>query len=258
MSITYPFTINNEKELSQHIQTHIQTYKNLYNYLLSDKLHKLQLQNNELVNVISLQKSSTGTHSNNKGKLFESNIQHLVTKLIEDNIDWQIDCNKNITKCMDVRLIYKGEYTVGIECKDKKIITQKDITKFQRDKTNNKFIGNIFISTNPIPNILQNEGIHINNNELFIFSNNYDDISKYITFYLKQTESSINNNIKDHKTHYHDIIRVNYTDFQFHKKTLRETDKRLLLNIKELDDYDSLKKGHIYFTTISNCKRCPY
>ena len=129
MSITYPFTINNEKELSQHIQTHIQTYKELYNYLLSDKLHKLQLQNNELVNVISLQKSSTGTHSNNKGKLFESNIQHLVTKLIEDNIDWQIDCNKNITKCMDVRLIYKGEYTVGIECKDKKIITQKDITK---------------------------------------------------------------------------------------------------------------------------------
>jgi hypothetical protein len=262
MSITYPFTINNEEELISHITQHIQIYTRIHHSLtqhsIQDKLKKLTVRNEEVDQVIKLQELSLGTHSNNKGKLFESNIQQIVLDVIKDDVNWQIDENKNITKCMDVRLTYNNEHMIGIECKDKKTITQKDITKFYKDKSTNKFIGNIFISTHPIPNILES-GIKILKNELFIVSHTNHEIYNYISFYLKQIEHTINHNQDSQKIEqYHDINRINYLDFQNQKKMLRDADKRHINNIKELVDYNSLIKGHLYFTTISNCKKTPY
>ena len=65
-------------------------------------------------------------------------------------------CGDKHMRCMDIRMTNKlKKYIIGIECKDKKNITNADINKFKRDKNTNDFKGCIFLSINcPITNIL--------------------------------------------------------------------------------------------------------
>ena len=137
----YPLIFNSEEEHIQHIKENIKFYKEV-------------LEHKDYEEMIG---KRTGETSNNKGKVFE----YMIDLLLKHNIGnlFEIIRNNKIRR-MDLRLRHKiEEYLIGIECKDKKVITKKDIEKFKRDKVENKFIKSIFVSTHKIPKILSEEDI---------------------------------------------------------------------------------------------------
>ena len=110
----YPLIFNNKEEHIHHIKQNIDFYKEV-------------LEHEDYEKMIS---KRTGETSNNKGKVFE----YMIDLLLKHNIgnDFDIIRNNKIRR-MDLRLRNKKneECVIGIECKDKKVITKNDIDKFK-------------------------------------------------------------------------------------------------------------------------------
>tara|TARA_Y100000114_G_scaffold89836_1_gene83426 strand:- start:245 stop:937 length:693 start_codon:yes stop_codon:yes gene_type:complete len=227
----YPLIFNNKEEHVKHIKQNKDFYKNI-------------LEHEDYEQMIN---KRIGETSNNKGKVFEYMIDLLLSHNIGDNYDI---IRNNKTRRMDLRLKNKKEgYLIGIECKDKKVVTKKDIEKFKRDKVENKFIKNIFISTHRIPKILDKENsCKIIGDELYVFSDDYMFIAGIINCYVssENSESSKVNIMIDK------IINI-YNIWKQTQQMHLELDKSLLDIIREIDD--SLLNNHLYMITKNFCKK---
>lgn len=235
MTFNYPLTFNNEDELIKHVRNNSNFYERILDKDI-DNRHK---------KIVDLHKNINTTSSYYIGEFNEQLLQEFISKKFTD---WSIDETKKM-KCMDIRMFNsKLNLSIGIECKYKKKITKTDLTKFNSDKSSNKFNGNIFISNSPIPNTLtQKDSSKIINDDLYIFSDNIPFILNYIEVYtstLKQSENEI-----EEKVCIEDIQTL-FNNHNSQKQQLLKQDKVFLQLIKD----EKLLKNHLYLTTKSNCK----
>ena len=241
MSLSYPLIFNSEDELIKHIQEHSNFYEKVLNLNLNNKHKKL----------IDLHTNINKTSSYYKGEFNEQLLQEVISNKFTD---WNIDETKKM-KCMDIRLHHKTlNLSIGIECKNKQTITKTDLTKFISDKSSNKFIGNIFISNSPIPQILKiQNSCTIINNDLYIYSQEIPTIINYLEVYLcKICEKNKN---EEEKINIEDIHTL-FNNHNLQKQQLLKQDKVFLQLIRD----ESLLKNHLYITTKSKCKsnKAPY
>jgi len=153
----------------------------------NDKITKLE-------ELVELNNKKTGTHSMFKGEFEEKNKELFLNEYFGNIFD--IDGSKKM-KCMDIRMTHKiKKYTLGIECKDKKIILKKqDINKFHLDKLECKFRGCIFISVNSnIPGYVDkiNHFSIKNKNELYIYSDDSLFVKIIINVFIDYLECEEN------------------------------------------------------------------
>ena len=229
----YPLIFNTEEEHIKHIKDNIKFYKDILEYEDYEKMISKR----------------TGETSNNKGKVFEYMIDLLLTHNIGNY--FEIIRNNKIRR-MDLRLKHKtDEYLIGIECKDKKIVTKKDIEKFKRDKVENKFKKSIFVSTHKIPKILSEEHTcKIIEDELYIYSKDYMFIAGVINCYVNNvTDEDKENNIKE----VIDKIVNIYSIWKQAQQIHLQLDKSLLDIIRGVDD--SIINNHLYLIPKSFCKK---
>ena len=231
----YPLIFNSKEEHINHIKENIEFYKEV-------------LEHEDYEHMIS---KRTGEISNNKGKVFEYMIDLLLSHNLGNNFEI---IRNNKTRRMDVRLKHKKQnYFIGIECKDKKVVTKKDIEKFKRDKVENKFVKSIFVSTHRVPKVLSEENsCKIIEDELYIFSKDYMFIAGVINCYV--------NNIGDEDKKEDDIkvlidkiVNV-YSIWKQAQQMHQQLDKSLLDIIRGVGD-DSLLNNHLYLIPKSFCKK---
>ena len=229
----YPLIFNTEEEHIKHIKDNIKFYKDILEH---EDYEKMMSKRN-------------GETSNNKGKVFEYMIDLLLTHNIGNY--FEIIRNNKIRR-MDLRLKHKtDEYLIGIECKDKKTVTKKDIEKFKRDKVENKFKKSIFVSTHKIPKILSEENTcKIIEDELYIYSKDYMFIAGVINCYVNNvTDEDKENNIKE----VIDKIVNIYSIWKQAQQIHLQLDKSLLDIIRGVDD--SIINNHLYLIPKSFCKK---
>lgn len=228
----YPIIFNNKEEHIRHIRENKEFYKEI-------------LEHEDYEMMIS---KRIGETSNNKGKVFE----YMIDLLLKHNLNNKFDVIKdNKNRRMDLRLRHKEEeYLIGIECKDKKVVTKKDIEKFKRDKVENKFLKSIFVSTHNIPKILKEENsCKILGDELYIFSKDYMFIAGIINCYVNTENKEEENKIQIMIDKVINIYNIWKQAQQIHL----ELDKSLLDMIKGVDD--SLLNNHLYLIPKSYCKK---
>lgn len=229
----YPLIFNNEEEHIEHIKENKEFYKKIlehedYNMMISKR---------------------TGDTSNNKGKVFEYMIDLLLTHNLGNHYD--VIRNNKIRR-MDLRLRNKQDenYIIGIECKDKKVITKKDIDKFKRDKVENRFVKSIFVSTHRIPKILSEENsCKIIGDELYVFSKDYMFIAGIINCYASGEDTKEDNKVQ---LMMDKIVNV-YNIWKQVQQVHLELDKSLLDIIRGVDK--NLLNNHLYLIPKSFCKK---
>ena len=228
----YPLIFNNEEE---HIK-HIKENKDFYKRILEHEDY------NTMIN------KRTGETSNNKGKVFE----YMIDLLLTHNLDHHYDVIRdNKIRRMDLRLKHKNdkECIIGIECKDKKVVTKKDIDKFKRHKVENKFRKSIFVSTHRIPKILSEENsCKIIGDELYVYSKDYMFIAGIINCYVCSEDKDDDKvNVMIDK-----IVNV-YNIWKQTQQMHLQLDKSLLDIIRSIDE--NLLNNHLYLVAKSSCKK---
>lgn len=243
----YPIILNNKEDLIKFVQEN----KDMILDILEDEdeISQLQYQLDEkqqkIDEFIYLQDGiSKGVSSYHVGEFNEKILQE---RLSEELNDWEVDKDKKM-KAMDIRLV-KENITIGIECKQKKNITKNDLNKFKKDKLSNKFDGNIFISNNKIPNIIGN----INNclvldKDLYIYSNNIDQIVNFIKVYIQTVVASTQD---DQSIINKEVMSEIFVNHSKQKKTLLEQDKVMVKLMRELG---VSTKGFLYLGVSSKYK----
>ena len=228
----YPLTFNSEEEHRAHVLQNTDFYVKILKY---KDYHEL------------IKSKKSGDVSVLKGKAFENIIDLVLTNKFKDVYEI---INNSKTRRMDLRIkhLTKG-YSIGIECKDKKIVSKADIDKFKRDKLENKFKKSIFISTSKIPKLLTEEDTcTIVNDELYIYSNDVMFIDGIICCFL----SNIEEDEIDCVAMIDQIVNL-YNHWKSAKKALHELDKAFVDTIS-MHDKDLLK-GHHYFTPMTSIKK---
>jgi hypothetical protein len=224
----YPITFENEEQHIKHVLKNKLFYKKILGMALVDDL-------------------LTNESSVNKGDLYEILLEKLLQSKCSDH--WTIIRNRK-TRCMDIRLIMKEnqELIIGIECKNKKTITKNDITKFKRDKIENKFTRSIFVSRCGIPKILAKEdSCCIIDDDLYIYTNTPIFLSGVITCFL----SSITKDEKSTHTNLEKILHL-YELWKESQKTHLELDKTFLSLLEDFGE--DTPNGHLYLVTKSNTR----
>ena len=182
-----------------------------------------------------------------KGEAFEREQKFILEQSFSN---FSIDDEKKM-KCMDIRMVKKEDekFTIGIECKNKDIITKDDIDKFRRDKVTNNFKGNIFLSTTaPIIGKVEEQDTFIfDDTGCWIYSYNNLMIVSIIKSYISFLESN------KQREDYSDIFLTLYKHFGRVKKEIKDMDMIFLQHI-------GIDKGHLFLTTKTKCKgeRNPY
>ena len=270
----FPIKLKDKNELNQFLKDNKSYILDFYHITkkikkLKDKLktrkienkeiiEHLQKENKQLKELAELNKKQYGEHSMYKGEFDEKQKELILNNYFKN--DFIIDGCKKM-HCMDIRMKHKtNNYIIGIECKNKKNIIQKDVDKFKNDKLNNKFKASIFLSTNsPIKNIVTNENdFKFINDELYIYSK---DINLIIILF-KIVINNINNNLDENndfnKQLYLDIIVNLYKNWCNIKKFSQKLDTDLVNSLKRLDL--ELVNGHIFLISKNKCKGniCPY
>ena len=200
---------------------------------LNQMVTELQEQNKELVRAKEMFEDATqlnelinkknGVSVVHKGSCDEKYVEIILKEITNDN--YYID-NSNGTQQMDIRIHRTdGSFTIGVECKDKDTVTKADIDKFRRDKLRNRFYRSIFISTNPIKHIADNDQVVIKNDELFIVTKDPVFLAATIKLYLCQLEAT---EPSKPDSMVFDGIQNTYQIWQSSKKQAVKMDKAML------------------------------
>ena len=161
-----------EQKQLENERNDLQIEKHKFNEKIQTERKQLQLEREKLEQLTNLQKGiNQGVSSYHIGEFTERNLEESMKQDVYFKEGWSIDTDKK-TKCMDIRLTRNDtKMSVGIELKNKTKIISEDIKKFKRDMTENNFHLGIFISVRaPIANILSNEGVYIDNKNMYIVS----------------------------------------------------------------------------------------
>ena len=271
----FPIILNDEKQLHQFIKTHksyildyLHVNKKLLKYKqkLKDKKLKHQQQqqlllteNQKLKELVELNQKQHGEHSMYKGEFDEKQKEIILSTYFSNQ--FHIDGCKKM-HCMDIRLTHKNHnYTIGIECKNKKKVIQQDLDKFKNDKLNNKFISSVFLSTDsPIKGIVTElNQFKFINDELYIYSKDTNLIVILITILIHQINNNLTNTTDciDNQV-YIDIIVNLYKNWCNVKKCCQKLDSDLVTSLKRIGI--KLVNGHIYLNSKTKCKgnQSPY
>lgn len=217
----------------------------------------LQEQNKELVRAKEMFEDATqlnelinkknGISVVHKGSCDEKYVEIILKEITNDN--YYVD-NSNGTQQMDIRIHRTdGSFTIGVECKDKDTVTKADIDKFRRDKLRNRFYRSIFISTNPIKHIADNDQVVIKNDELFIVTKDPVFLAATIKLYLCQLEAT---EPSKPDSMVFDGIQNTYQIWQSSKKQAVKMDKAMLelMGLHPEFEQKFLDK-HLYITSKS-------
>ena len=228
---------------------------------LLDMEKKLQItlqKVEEYKNLVDLSaKRDAGESSIYKGEFCEKQLESVFKK--EFTEDYEIDGGGE-TRRMDIRLTHTKTGTViGIESKEKKIITRNDLEKFNRDKVDKEFKGSIFISTQGIiPKLVENiNNFYLEGDKLYIYSNNMDIIVMLIRGFLSYLYLELGDDEFD-ANWTNDAIKDVYTTHQERLKIAAKEDKKFLNILRKLGL--PVSNGHLYLVSKSKCKgaRVPY
>lgn len=267
--MNFPITLQTQKEFELFLKEHKSIILNFYNIdkkitklknklklkkdKYSEKLEKLETQNRKLQELVELKEKQFGEHSMYKGEFDEKHKELILNKYFDSN--FTIDGKKKM-HCMDIRMIHKQKnYTVGIECKNKKNITQKDIDKFKNDKLNNpNFKLSIFLSTDsPIKNkVCKLDNYNFINDELYIYSKDIHYIIIIIQLFIKLYETKETDENEIGTELYIDIITNLYKNWCCLKKNCLKMDYDLVKSLKRIDI--NLEKGHLFIISKTKCK----
>jgi len=290
---TYPLLFNSEDEHINHIKTHQEFYRKILDLKESNEELENQLRKNKEMNDIiqhmneqirkydedkqkqeieikrtkeliedtarleELLHKKNGVSVVHKGICDEKYVEIILKEIASK--DYIVD-NGDGTRMMDIRLIRKnGDFTIGIECKDKDTVTKADIEKFRRDKIKNNFKRSIFISTSPIKNIVDEDNqIKINYDELFIVTKDHVFLAAVIKLYLANLETE-KDTVFEENIVFDNIIDT-YNSWQTTKKHHIKLDQSFLRLLNLTPDFDKNVKGHLYLGIASKYKagKTPY
>ena len=185
-------------------------------------------------------------------------MEYILNDLLGNEFDIDGDGS---TRKMDIRLNHKTDnYTVGVEMKNKKILSKKqDLDKFKRDKTCNNFRGAILINTQgPIGNIVkEKETFHLNNNELYIYSDDATFICILVQIFIKYLQCE-NKLVGNTMIDYIDMFSCIYNSWCEQKKSVLKLDKQISNYLKKMNI--PLANGHLFLLSKSACRgtKAPY
>lgn len=219
-----------------------------------EEQQQLQNKNKELSHLVELKEKKYGEHSMFKGEFDEKQKEIIFKEYFGSQ--FHIDGCKKM-HCMDIRLRHKelDEIYIGIECKDKKKITQHDLDKFKNDKIKNNFNLSVFLSQSaPILSIVKKKhNFKFVNNELYIYSNDLNYIvivtQIYIVQLLQQDEHKQERFTSDF---YIDLITNLYKNWCQIKKTCQKLDQDLVFSLRKIGV--ELCNGHIFLTPKTKLK----
>jgi hypothetical protein len=197
--------------------------KEIYKILGIDKIID---ENKRLKEIVELDlKKKEGYSSTFKGKLDEQKKKYLFNKYFSKRYNMD---ERNITKCMDIRLTSKiSKKVIGIECKDKMHIKKSDIDKFKKDNVTNMFDLGIFISNDAeIKGIIERKNTFKKiGKELYIYSSNEFYIMIVIQTHLRLLEED--NKYIDNRQTYIDIIYSIYNEYKNLTKSAYELENKM-------------------------------
>ena len=252
---------NEELEIQKKANDNLQeTIKHMFQQLADitkqkneqqEELEKTKELLTDTVKLEELLNKKSGISVVHKGICDEKYVEIVMKEIASEN--YIVD-NTDGVKKMDVRLHRKdGQYTIGIECKDKDTVTKADIDKFRRDKVLNKFHRSVFISTCPIKGIIEKDNeIFIDQDELFIVTKDHVFLGAVMKFYLSSLEEG-REDCYDNKKLFDSVLDT-YSSWQSSKKQLLKMDQAFLRCLRLNPDFDKVIKGHLYFVPSSKIK----
>ena len=238
-----------EEEEKENIRESIQREKEEFRISMEKEKLKMEKEKQEIEEIKKSYENVNGVCSVYKGEAFEKEQKFILEQSFSN---FTIDDEKKM-KSMDIRMVKKEDekFTIGIECKNKGIISKEDIDKFIRDKVTNNFKGNVFISTTaPISGKVEEPDTFIfDDTGCWIYSCNDIMIVSIIKSYINFLESHTQ------REDYSDIFLTLYTHFGKIKKEMKDMDMILLQHIGIDKQY-----RHLFLTTKTKCigQRNPY
>jgi len=208
--------------------------------------------------------------SSAKGKTFEEEIRYTLKtcqKLMQ--MPCKID-EKDRTKACDIRLHVQGLGVVGIEAKNKAIISKADVVKFNKDRIENHFAASIFWSKATSEDNENGHSFRMEGNSvLYLQSLDFKqsvDIIYLFLLCLKTSKAAEGDNsqFSTFIIKMFDMLKNHYCSFGKLKDEVRKLDKLLLNDIECIEDMcrKTLKlkikptdlNGHLYLACKSNIK----
>ena len=236
----YPIVLNTEEDLNKFVREN----EVMIRGILGDN-EELERKQKTIDELTTLKKGiKDGVSSYYIGEFSERVLQE---RLIEGMEGWEMDDKKRMN-AMDIRM-KRGGIRLGIECKRKTKVSKGDLDKFKRDKLNNKFDGNIFISTCKIPKVVERSGncVIIDDN-LYIYSDDVREILNYIKVYVEtlgECESDADKIVDK------EVVNEIFVNHSKQKKSLLEQDKVMVRLMRELG---VSTKGFLYMGVQSKYK----
>jgi len=214
---------------------------------------EMQKKHKEMEEIVSLvNKRDEGQCATYIGEVQEKQIESDLRECLSEE-DFNIDGDK-VMHAMDIRIESKVcEFRAGLEIKDKKSLTKKDITKFKDDKVSNGFNLSFFLSTTcPIPKIVMDLDTFVikNGNEIYIYSNKKTFIQIVISAFIQQYIMS--GSKTDLSTSTIDVISTLYNAWCEQKKMFCKMDKMFISSLNRFNI--TLDNGHLYLAPKTKCR----
>jgi hypothetical protein len=235
---------------------------------LTIQLQKEKEQKDKLQQCLDIkEKENSGSHSMYKGEYRELHQEIIAGRLYGET--YEVDGQKKM-HMMDIRLKHRiYSYIVGLEMKEKQILTQNDIDKFRTDRLNNRFMAGIIVSTQaPIKGYVTKEHTYkMTENELYIYSNDANLIGITIGCFLEITEQrylreqaacestdELYNKLEAKFTNTVEHNIAMYKKWQSIQKANMDYDKQMMTGLINMGVPEDVFKNHKYVVTRSNCK----
>ena len=274
----YPIVFNNKDELEEYIIEHSEEVLSIIhrNHAIDgfneevvimaatvqeqkEEIEAMREKNKKMEEIVSLvNKRDEGQCATYIGEVQEKQIESDLRECLSEE-DFNIDGDK-IMHAMDIRIESKVcEFRAGLEIKDKKALTKKDITKFKDDKTSNCFDLSFFLSTTcPIPKIVTDLDTFVikNGNEIYIYSNKKTFIQIVISAFVQQYITS--GNKTDLSSRAIDMLSTLYNNWCDQKKMFYKMDKTFISCLNQFNI--GLDNGHLYLASKTKCRgsKSPY
>lgn len=187
-----------------------------------------------------LQRKQDGVSSVYKGACDEQYVKILLRQALQGT-EWELDDRRKMNM-MDLR-IHRGDVVVGVECKDRKKITQADLDKFHSDHDLQRFSRSIFIATSAIPKLLPDPNtLLVRNNFIYVHTVDHVFLAA-VLMQLVQTLPCQRDTTVELGNVLH-VVTTLYTTWQNTKKELARLD-RMFLQALAISDLP-MEKNHIY------------